>query len=290
MLWFRSRRCAPSLQLPHRKPPPSHRSAAVDLPFGERDFSGAFAWLEVHAKERGAFEKARKVLGVSVNTLKARYASGNAGATKKGPAPRLGAEVESVIVDWVKLAHETGCSVPVEAMCNKAREIARKLGVDPKSVGGEDWRRLFFRRHPELSVRQSQLIGLERLLSLNPEAVQRYFDILAIASEGVAPGDKYIMDETNVELRDGGGKVRDDGGEKARLGACRAPSFLRTHSLPPPTFLSRRPFRSLRGGGHARCTSRKQMRCTTTSRCWCAGRRAARGSRPRSSGRACGRS
>ena len=216
-------------------PPPSPRSAADDLPFGERDFSGAFAWLDTHADERGAFEKARKVLGVSVNTLKARYASRDAGATKKGPAPRLGAEVESVIVDWIKLAHETGCSVPVETLCNKAREIARKLGVDPKSVGGDMWRKLFFRRHPELSVRQSQLIGLERLLSLNPEAVQRYFDILAIASAGVAPGDKYIMDETNVELRDAGGKVRDEGGEEGVHSASfSAHALTAPPPLPPP--------------------------------------------------------
>jgi cation transport regulator ChaB len=135
-----------------------HRHAASaatdhDLPFEAGDFPGAFKWLDAHANERGAYGKASKALGVAVNTLKTRYSAGDAGPTRKGPAPRLGADVEKVLVDWIKLGHQTASSIPPEVLRNKAREIARSFGIDEDTVGGPKWTALFFRRHPELSMR-----------------------------------------------------------------------------------------------------------------------------------------
>lgn len=267
-------------KLHHRHPHAATPATVNDLPFEAGDYPGAFEWLDGHSGERGAFGVASKVLGVSVNTLKARYAVRYSGPTRKGPAPRLGTEVENVLVDWIKLAHQTACSVPMEVLRSKAREIARKLGIDEDSVGGVTWLTLFFGRHKELSVRQSQLIGVERLVSLNPEAVTRYFDILDIASQGVAPGDKWIMDETNVELRGGSGKVSDKGvvcggGYVYIL----SPLPRRMHSLTfPPTLL---PLRRLSlCAVRARCTSHPRTSSATTCRCSCARRRTDAGSRP----------
>jgi len=134
-----------------------------------------------------------------------------AGVVKTGPPPRLGQDVEDEVVAWIKLAHSTGASIPKTLLRTKVKEIALKLKMDPSTVGGKKWEGLFFARHEDLSVRQAQLIGLERLVSLTRPAIKRFYDILEAASAGVAQNDKWIADETNVELRGGGGKVRQHG-------------------------------------------------------------------------------
>jgi len=198
---------------PPQAPPPPTVCRSDALPFGPGDWTEAFNWLDAEGGRRGAMAEAARALKCAYNTLASRYELRRAGVGRTGPQPRLGSDVEEALVDWIRLSHATGCSVPVPLLSCKAKEIAARLHLDPKLVGGEKWRSLFFARHDEIRVRQGQLIGIERLVSLSRPAIKRFYDILEASSEGVAPGDKWIADETNVELRDGAGKVSPlDGG------------------------------------------------------------------------------
>ncbi|XP_046677400.1 MFS-type transporter clz9-like [Homalodisca vitripennis] len=69
-----------------------------------------------------------------------------------------------------------------------------------KKSAGRKWLRLFFKRHPELSLRKPQPLSLARIKGFSPENVKKFYDILKPELERVnfSPTRVFNVDETGV--------------------------------------------------------------------------------------------
>lgn len=198
------------------------------------EWERAFQWLDAKSGCYGAWSQVSRALGgVDITNLKLRYMKRDSFVTRHGPSPRLGWLLEQSIVDHVKACQAIGSCVHSSALRPLAKKLAMAINCT-EEVGGQKWEKLFYGRHPDLAIRQSQIREVSRVLATNREAVRRYFDILTLALEGLGPGDIYIMDEAGIETRKSAGTVR--GHRKAYVLCSDGTSALTIScASPPPT-------------------------------------------------------
>jgi hypothetical protein len=162
----------------------------------------AFNVLDAMKNTNGRWETALAcVPGVGKTTLYDRYQKRYAGPTIKGPGSVLGEAMEKVIVEWLRDQQTVNNCVPIDKLVKVARKAAQEAGLDPSSVGGSDWLKRFWKRHPDLTVRQSQLADTARTTSVTSDNVQRFYDLLGVALEGVKRENVHMADETGFAAR-----------------------------------------------------------------------------------------
>jgi hypothetical protein len=107
--------------------------------------------------------------------------------------------MEKVIVEWLKDQHTVNNCVPMSKLQAVAREAAVSRGLDPTSVGGADWLKRFWARHPDLSLRQGQLSDSARTTSMTRDNVLRFYDLLGNSLKDVKRENIWMADESGVE-------------------------------------------------------------------------------------------
>jgi len=159
----------------------------------------AFRFLDANQRTHNKWALALASLGgVSLSTLKRRYAKRYSGPTVKGPEPRLGGVAEANLVAWIEAQWAVGNCIPPAMLVKKAKQYGEFVGLPPNSVGGADWHRRFRARHPEVSRRLAQICGVERLLAASYENAERFYDLWEVAADGVLPQNMYFMDEMGL--------------------------------------------------------------------------------------------
>ena len=95
-----------------------------------------------------------------------------------------------------------------------AYDLAVKLGCphtfnEETKMAGRDWLQGFFKRHPDLAIRQPQGTNIDRAVGFNRPKVQQFFDLYRAQLEGsdYAPSKICNMDKTGVTNVQKPGKV-----------------------------------------------------------------------------------
>ena len=161
----------------------------------------AFAWLKRHEGKYGAVIAAARHAGLHVEAFRVRDRSGNVDKSSRGPAPRLGTEVEMKLREHILACADVACCLTPDAVQKLAKELAKKLRIPQESVGGRAWREGFMYRHPMLTVRMPQLLESYRATAVSTPNMARYFEVLWNAVKDVLPTNIYNYDEAAVSLR-----------------------------------------------------------------------------------------
>jgi hypothetical protein len=185
--------------------------------------------------ERGELSRvARLPPTVAKETLRRRFAARDVAVTKMGPPPTLGV-LEKDLVEWLQAYKDMGVHIYVKIVCDKARRLAKAAGIEWDFVASDVWLKAFCARH-DLKIREGQFLEKERAHAVTREGLGRFYDVLEVASTGVAPEDKWMLDEVHVNLLD-------TGGFKVSGATARAPSPARPYPLPTGPHIRRRGLR-----------------------------------------------
>jgi hypothetical protein len=166
-------------------------------------WNAKFKYLDDNVGVYGAMRKAAAMdPAVPYMTLRNRYKKRETAPTTFGPKPVLGLDVEQVLVDFCKVQHARGFSVPKVFIVAQAKKAAFDLGgVDAAaSVGGKKWYKAFMKRHPDVKEMNSSLMEEERTHAVGRESVGRYFTIAKVALTDVPPRNTWFTDEAYIEF------------------------------------------------------------------------------------------
>ena len=110
-------------------------------------------------------------------------------------------EVEEDLVKYIKNMQIRFFGLTRDAVCSLVCDhaISNKLKIPfnkEKKKAGPDWLQSFFKRHPELSLRQPESTSPARATGLNKVQVNKFFDLLKqiISDSNIAP-DKILTED-----------------------------------------------------------------------------------------------
>ena len=145
---------------------------------------------------------------VAFETMRRRFVTLQSAELKPGATPALGS-LEKDLKEWLRVYCTLGVVIYQKTVREKAVELAKAAGIEWGFKASKSWLNGFLARN-SMKLREGQLMEAVRKHAVSTEALKRYFDNLEIASEGVKPENKYMLDEVHVNLLDCGGyMVRD---------------------------------------------------------------------------------
>lgn len=136
--------------------------------------------------------------------VKAKYLKKTSFGT--GPGCHLGAAAEAELKKYITWMDERGFPLGWRAIRIIAHEIGQKYGLAFEASSG--WVRRFKRRHPDLTTRIAQSLERTRVGGMNPDTIQRYFDLLEKVKEEIVEANGgaefaddliYNLDETGID-------------------------------------------------------------------------------------------
>ena len=100
-----------------------------------------------------------------------------------GPSSVLGQENERKIVLHIKKLQDRGFTPSRDSVRSMAFQLAEQLNIKhtfcvESKKAGYDWLTSFLARNPDLSVRKSEGISVNRALGMNRKVVAQYFELL----------------------------------------------------------------------------------------------------------------
>ena len=113
-------------------------------------------------------------------------------------------KLEDILVEILNICKSMGVRVYVGIVLEKARQLMADAKFEGDFKASRAWLDGFCKRHG-LNLREGQFLEKERAHAVSPEALGRYFDLLALAISGVAFEDIWMLDEVHVNLLDCGG-------------------------------------------------------------------------------------
>lgn len=144
---------------------------------------------------------------VPFETLRRRFEKGQTGLLKSGAAPALG-ELEGALKQWLCDYKSLGVNLYEKKVRQKAVELAVAAGIKWDFKASKNWLDAFLRRNG-LKLLAGQFMEAVRRHAVSKEALNRFFDLFEIASEGVEAKHIYMLDEVHVNLLETGSyKVR----------------------------------------------------------------------------------
>lgn len=167
------------------------------------------AVLAVKRKEMGLL-KASKTFNVPRSTIK-DYVKKTEEELEKllevplGRKPVLPSEIEDELVEYCLQMEVSFYGLTARDVKRMAFHLAMRNNIphpfsNEKKSAGRKWLRLFFKRHPALSLRKPQPLSLARIRGFSRENVKKFFDILKPELELVkfSPTRVFNVDETGV--------------------------------------------------------------------------------------------
>lgn len=180
------------------------------------------AITRIEAGEIGVNEAAR-YYGIPSRTLRRRKMSGNHNKLPLGPQGVLGIGNEKRMVRHIQRLEQSGFAPNRDTVRSLAYKFGEELGLghtfnQETQMAGYDWLNSFFKRNPELTIRQAEGLSVARANGMNREEVTRFFDLLNNVFEDnqlfSSPGNIFNMDETGCQLNNSCGKVVASKGSK----------------------------------------------------------------------------
>ena len=113
-----------------------------------------------------------------LGTLQSKLKCGLSVDVRSGPSPILTNEEEKVLVEWVVNMTRIGYGRTRDQLTMMVKAILDKDGrPNPfkDNRPGKFWLRAFMKRHPELTVRKSQTLGISRAISCTPKVLDEWF-------------------------------------------------------------------------------------------------------------------
>lgn len=164
----------------------------------------------VRDKEMG-YKAAAKVYSVPRATLKDYVKSDltpkECVRSKFGRKPVFSAELEKSLVQYCLDMEEHYYGLTISDLRRLAYQLAIKNQVpNPFSseakAAGKKWVRLFFKRHPELSLRLPQNLSMARAKGFTQKNVEKYFSILKTELKKINfdPSKIFNVDETGITV------------------------------------------------------------------------------------------
>lgn len=128
----------------------------------------------------------------------------------------LGVENERKMVHHIKKLQAQGFAPTRADVQGMAFMLAEKLNIKhnfdrEREKAGYDWLQSFLSRNPDLSVRKSEGVSVNRALGMNKKVVGNYFDLLekTVVDNNLVgkPGNIFNLDETGLQLNNKAGDV-----------------------------------------------------------------------------------
>jgi hypothetical protein len=182
----------------------------------------AFNTVDASENERGVKSRAAHNLGVSkplfTYHFKRYKEQGVLPQPKVGAPTRLPPEVEAELVLWAEDLLPKHASPERGDLQKKAKQLAEKHGIDPQTVGGEKWIRLFLNRHQHLTLKWPQQVEAVRATATSTSNLTAFYENVASQFKyyppstldawcTVDPNRVYNMDECAVSLKNMRNKV-----------------------------------------------------------------------------------
>lgn len=193
-------------------PPDGGQPRFAELPKGDaKDFTpeqwnSVFDVLTKYSDEYGILSRVARAINITKSGLGKRFAARNTSKSRPGPVPRLGVELEDMLIDWLDKRDKIHAGPTKAEFIEKARALAKMVNAAP--VGGPDWYKGFFARHPAWSERRGQLTESARFTAVSRPSMARYFQLLSGVLQGVAPDRIWNVDEVGIDMVKAGDKVR----------------------------------------------------------------------------------
>lgn len=180
--------------------------SAPDRPLSYRNYDDQKLVSAVEAVQRGmSIRRACEEYGVPKSTLHDKV-SGKSGLNAKSGSQRrlLSDEEESRLAAFL-----CGCAAIGYAKSRKdvlaiAQQIVNSHHPESQPEVSKGWWDSFKRRHPELTLRHSEALSYARAAANNPEAIQKYFDLLqqTLQENGLThkPAQIFNCDESGLPL------------------------------------------------------------------------------------------
>lgn len=167
--------------------------------------------------------EASRYYGIPESTIRRRKASNSLTKTVLGPEGVFGRENEKRLAKHIKRLASSGFAPDQRSVRRMAFQFAQSLGLKhpfnmEKQEAGYDWMMSFLERNPEISLRQSQGLSVNRGQGLSREEVKGFFDLLEkIMTEHRLfdkPANIFNMDESGIQIINKAGKVLTAKGSK----------------------------------------------------------------------------
>ena len=157
---------------------------------------------------RRGLRKVAEEFGISHSTLHSRYTGIRSISKANSDKQKLTVHEEETLVDVICTSSDWGIPLSSEEIIVYANELIKKVhdGVGP--VGKSWFCRFLIRHHTRLHTYWGKPLDTQRAKSLNPTAVNGWFDILEreIVGKEVAPENIYGMDESGFPPSDQGSR------------------------------------------------------------------------------------
>ena len=169
------------------------------------------------AKEgRLSINKACEQYKIPKGTLINKLRGGNPSVKKMGPQPILDNTEESMLKEWILDKAHIGYPMHPAVVKQAVQSVLDRIPRPNPFVGnlpGNKWLRLFLKRHPEIKLKNSEILSKTRA-SVTEENIREWFkglhaylqkeNVLDILTE---PARMYNLDETGVQLCPTTGKL-----------------------------------------------------------------------------------
>lgn len=183
-----------------RKPTGANRAT-----WSEEDLINAISQVKNNTLN---FFQASKEFNIPYRTLRRRFFTGNTKKGRLGP-DSLFKEKEKKIVNHIKKLQSCGFAPTINDLRQLAFQFAESLNLKHnfnKETGkaGYDWVKSFLRRNPEVALRKSEGVSLQRAKGMTREEVYNFFDLLESLFQEHDfirhPNNVFNMDETGLQL------------------------------------------------------------------------------------------
>lgn len=147
--------------------------------------------------------------GIPRTTLRNRIKSKSCSKGRMGPDSLLGEANETKLCNHILDLQKAGFPITRNDLRSLAFEFAEDLKIPynfdtEERKAGYVWLNSFLRRHPNLSVRQSENVSLARVKALSREEVGNYFDLLdsVLTQNNLVnkPSCIFNVDESGLQL------------------------------------------------------------------------------------------
>lgn len=207
-------KCAYLFQMPPIAKKRKTKTTRTNFSYSEDALNNALS--DIRGNIKGIREACRHY-GIPRSTIQDRLSGRVAEKRRKvGPDPIFGFDGENKIVDWIIELAKSGISINKEDLLETVAGLAKDLGKDNCFPGGKPgirWYMNFLKRHPNVSVRESESINKARE-AIEETTIQKWFADLHIflAERNVLeildnPSRILNVDETGISLCPKTGKV-----------------------------------------------------------------------------------